>query len=255
MKNQEALKYIWDVVFSNFAFNDLASDRFEVAKDNPQAFVGVAALLTCIGRELIEGPVPGIVIDGADQGVGKSLMSHVLTQVINDQPAMHTYPAKKKGWSDDIKLEKSLNTILLDDTRLAVFDNVSCPLDAPVLEHMLTAYPTINVRRPGQSKVSTHSWRTQLVFNGNNVQMSEDIKARVLVTRLVRHEKAPFDVFALVHKNAKNIREACGTILTSWLESSNRPECGPWASFEAWTKVVPSAIVLAGGPNVLKARG
>jgi hypothetical protein len=54
---------------------------------------------------------------------------------------------------------------------------------------------------------------------------------------------------------AKLIR-ACLVILRAFIvaESKAKSDAGSWGSFEAWSALVPAAILYAGGPNVLELR-
>jgi hypothetical protein len=43
-------------------------------------------------------------------------------------------------------------------------------------------------------------------------------------------------------------------VLRAFFVTEEKPDCGALGSFEAWSEVVPAAIVFAGGPNILNTR-
>lgn len=272
-----ALRYLWTEIACDFPFRGLGeaspadTDRalqYIKALDIPDAFVGVAMLLTVFARPAILGAVPGGLFEAAAQGSGKSLQMHTIAMVATGRPAgVVTFPTRD-GKPDDAELEKVVMGYALNAARIIAFDNVKGTLTGSVLEKVLTAVDTIDGRILGANDQRSLPWSATPMFSGNNLNHSDDVAQRILVSRLVSRREDPRSreattfrhaqlLPAIKARRAKLVRAAL-TVLRGMFcareDGQAVPDCGTWGSFEAWAAIVPPAIAWAGGPNILRAR-
>lgn len=269
-----ALRYLWTELFCDFPYRGLGesdaadsdrSKRFEKAcKQCPDAFVGVAALLSMFARPAIDGSTPGAVFEAAAQGSGKTLQIHAIATVATGRSAgLMTFPTHD-GKVDESELEKILASYALAGARAIAFDNIKGTLGGSALEKAMTAVDSIDLRVLGSSETRTMPWTATIMFSGNNMAMSDDVAQRVLSSRLESEREDPrsrpakefrhAQLLNWVKKHRAKLVRACLVMLRAFVVAEDKPDVGSWGSFEAWSAVVPGAIVYAGGPNVLDLR-
>lgn len=235
---------------------DLFSD-FEFSSPEGNA-LPIAAILTIVARSAIDGSVPAFLIEAAVRGAGKTLCSDVISMVATGRCASRTtFP------EEDEELSKVLSGYALQGAALISLDNVSRPFGGSALDAFLTARDSVDVRTLGQTGQRTVPWIATILATGNNIQIRGDTGRRVLFSRLEPKCERPEDRTGFAHpdlvgfarENRARLVVAALTVLRSYV-CAGRPTTidGTWGSFEGWTSLVPSAIVFAGGPNVLKAR-
>lgn len=276
---REALRYLWTEMACDFPFKGMtepsAADperllQWAKAIDTPDAFIGLAAVLTLLARPAILGAVPGLVFEAASQGSGKSLQMHAVSMIATGRLASTaTYPMKD-GRPDDQELEKVLGAYALSDAAIIAFDNIRGTLGGPAIEQRLTARRESSFRVLGASERRTLPWHALFLFSVNNASMNDDMANRVLVSRVespredprsrprssLRHPELPE---ALEARRDRLVRAAL-VVLRSYVaaredgETSSEIEGDTMGSFEAWSRIVPPAIRWAGGPDILRAR-
>lgn len=266
------LRWIWTNLYGDFPFADVGESspldvgraaQFERARTVPGAFAGLAAILTILARPAILGAVPGIIFEAPTQGSGKSLGMHVVSMVATGRPAgVMTFPMRN-GEPIEEELEKVLSAYALGGASVIAFDNITGNLAGAALDKVLSAVKTIDLRPLGESKVKTMPWSAITLFSGNNMTMSADVARRTMVSRIVSSLESPSKRPAsdFMHPNLLNWIEATRPrlvrslllILRAFWVVQDKPDCGIRGSFEAWSQIIPGAIVYAGGPNVIKA--
>lgn len=271
---ENALRFLWIELFCDYPYVGLGESdpedtdrlaRYEHARTVPDAFIGIAALLTIFARPAINGSVPGFVFEASAQGSGKTKQIHELALVATGRTAgVATFPVRD-GKVDEAELEKVLSSYAIKGSQLIAFDNIKAMITGSALEKALTAVDTIDLRILGASEQRQMPWISVITFSGNNLAMSDDIRQRVLTSRLESSHEDPRsrdpslfrhpDILQWIRDNRGDLIAACLTILQSAVMTGNaRPHCGNWGSFESWATLVPQAIAWAGGPNVLEAR-
>lgn len=274
---RRALQWLWIETACDFPFRGLGESdptadpdrvlRFTKARTITDAFVGIATLLSIFARGAIAGAVPGGLFEAAGQGSGKSLQIHVQAMIATSRAAgVATYPMRD-GKPNEEELEKVLGGYALAGSRIVAFDNIRGLLAGATLEKVLTAVDSVDLRILGASGQHTLPWWAVLLFSGNNMVMSDDVAQRLLVSRLESAWEDPrarpsatfrhADLLGWVKEHRARLVRACLVILRSFLAArasgADVPEPGTRGSFEAWSRIIPGAIVWAGGPNILGA--
>jgi len=268
-----AMRYLWIELFCDFPYFGLGesdpkdtdrSKRYEQACKCPDAFVGICALLSMFARPAIEGSTPGSVFEAASQGSGKTLQIHAISTLATGRSAgLMTFPTHD-GKVDEAELEKILASYALAGTRAIAFDNIKGTLGGSALEKAMTAVDSIDLRVLGSSETRTMPWTAIIMFSGNNMAMSDDVTQRVLCSRLESERDDPRSrpskefrhprLLDWIREHRAKLIRACLVILRAFIVAESKSDAGSWGSFEAWSALVPAAIVYAGGPNVLDLR-
>lgn len=270
-----ALQYLWIEMACDFPFRGMSepstSDpervlQYAKALGIPDAFVGIASLLTIFARPGVLGAVPGGLFEAAGQGSGKSLQMHTIAMIATSRAAgVATFPVRD-GRPNEEELEKILAGYALSGARIIAFDNIRGLLAGGNLEKALTAEDTIDLRVLGSNDQKSMPWPAVMLFSGNNMVMSDDVAQRVLVARIESPREDPRsrpsstyrhpELLAAVKARRARLVRAALVILRAYLAARDAGEDVPVfsrGSFESWARIVPGAIAWAGGPNVLQA--
>jgi Bifunctional DNA primase/polymerase, N-terminal len=249
-----------DELFCDFPYVDAA-----------HAAVPISAILTLLARPAIDGAVPAFVFDASTRGTGKTLQTDAIALVGTGRGAPRKdYPTKSyvtaHGQSvrvNEEELAKVLAAYALRGVQLFCLDNVTCPFGCGALDAVLTASDTVDLRVLGKSEVPTLPWRALVLATGNNFTLAGDTVRRALVSRLESSLENPEgrsdfrhrDLRAWVRANRSPLVVAGLTLLRAYVVAG-RPDMGrpTWGSFEAWSALIPSALVFAGGADPMLAR-
>ena len=222
-------------------------------------YVPIAALLSIMARPAIRGAVPMFVFDAPTPGTGKSMCSDAACIIATGRGAPRgSFPIEKS------ELEKALNAAALAGVSVVGFDNVGdVGLGGDALDKCITAHDTVSFRILGKTEQRSCVWRAVILASGNNVQIVGDTMRRALVARIEAAVERPEDrggfkhdpLLPWVESNRARLVAAALTVLRGYA-AAGMPDVGvkPWGSFEAWGKLVPSAIVWAGGADVMGSR-
>jgi hypothetical protein len=233
---------------------------FPYVKEKEQAHraVPVAAILTLVARPAIQGATPAFVFDASTRGSGKTLQTDAIAMVVSGRPMPRmNYPHQEE------ELEKVLASYALRGAQFFSLDNVTRPFGGGALDRVITARDTVDLRVLGRSEVPTLSWRAVVMATGNNMSIYQDTARRVLLARLEPDDAQPekrtvfthSDLPAWTKRERARLVTAALTILRGYFVAG-RPlqECDRWGSFEEWSRLIPQAIVWAGGANPMLAR-
>ncbi|MFO0751397.1 MAG: hypothetical protein U1F43_37870 [Myxococcota bacterium] len=144
-----------------------------------------------------------------------------------------------------------------------MLDNVVTPFGGGTLDRALTAQDTVELRVLGKSEVPTLRWRALVIATGNNVEVKGDTTRRVVVSRLEPKIDSPEDRTDFRHPDLigwlrgerSRLVAAALTLLRAWhLAGAPVGTCRTWGSFEAWARIIPPALVWAGGADPMGAR-
>jgi putative DNA primase/helicase len=220
----------------------------------PGAYVGIAAALTAMARPAIDGPVPTFVFEASVRGSGKTLQCDVVHLIATGRSAPHAeWPA------DEDEQKKTLNSLALSAAPIIVLDNVKGLLGGATLEGTLTS-ERVSFRVLGTKNTADIPWQSLILASGNNLQLSDDMIRRVLVSRLEPAESDPTtrrglpDLPAIVRSARIELVRDALTVLRTYT-AHGRPDAGAHlATFMSWASLVANAIMFSGGPNVCDAR-
>ncbi len=223
--------------------------------------VPLAAILTVIARPAIRGSVPAFLFDASTRGSGKTLQTDAVAVIGTGRSAARmNYPGGKHA---DEELEKVLASHAIAATSLITFDNIAGGFGGGPLDRCITAEDAVQLRVLGRSEIQTLRWRSVLLGSGNNIVVRGDTTRRVLVSRLEPAEENPetrqnfrhSPLLAWIRSERARLVVAALTILRAFF-LAGRPRCGcaTWGSFEAWSELIPPAIVWAGGADPMLSR-
>jgi hypothetical protein len=239
--------------------DDERDEKGNLKKAGAHKAVPIAHALTIVARAaIVASGIPLFLYDANTRGSGKTLQTDLVAMIATGRPMPRmTYP------HSDEELEKVLAGYALRGATLLCFDNVTRQLGGGPLDKVLTARDLVDLRVLGLNEIPTLVWLAVIAATGNNVQFQADIARRVISGRLesleVRPEaKTDFkrpDLLDHVARNRPSIVVALLTILRAYFVAGC-PDmgCGTSGSFEGWARLIPPAIVYAGGGNVMKAR-
>lgn len=268
----EALSFLWREMYCDFPFAGVDpaepgdKDRhaqYEHARKCAAAFVGIASILTVLARPAIDGAVPGFIFEAATPGSGKSLHMHITSMVTTGRAAgVMTFPMSK-GDPNEEELEKVLSGYALAGSRMIAFDNITGNLCGAALDKVLTAVDTIMLRVLGSPDMRELAWSAVAMFSGNNMTTSPDVAGRTMVSRLVSPLENPRgravtdfrhpELLAWIKGNLPRLLRAAFVVLRAFWCAKVKPDAGIRGSFEAWSRIIPGAIMYCGGPNVIDA--
>lgn len=236
-------------------------EEFPYVKSKKEAHqsVPVAAILTLIARPAILGAVPAFVFNASTRGSGKTLQTDVIAMIVSGRmmPRM-SYPAQEE------ELEKVLGSYAIRGAQFFSLDNINRPFGGDALERVVTARDTVELRVLGENTIPTLSWRAVVFATGNNVDVRRDMVRRTLIARLEPDMAEPEkrtgfkhgDLPAWVKENRGRLVVSALTVLRAYFFAKKPDQgCDHLGSFEEWSRLIPHAIVWAGGKNPMDAQG
>lgn len=216
----------------------------------------VAGLLTMFARSAIDGCTPLFAIDATTPGTGKSRLIDAAVRI-----AHRTDAARTSMPEEDEEMRKRITSLVLEGDPAVCLDNIKKKIAFPSLDAVLTStvWKDRELGKNGtvQAPHTTVWWAT-----GNNLTLGGDLARRTLHVRLQSKVERPEDRTGFKHDpllawvSAERPRLVCAalTLLRAFM-LAGAPYSGPvWGSFEEWSRIVPAAIVWAGGDDPLAAR-
>jgi len=222
--------------------------------------VPVAAILTLVARPAILGSIPAVLFDASTRGSGKTLQTDAIATITTGRGA-----PRMNYTSDDIELEKILAGYALRGSSFICLDNIPAmrPFGGGPMDRVITARDDVELRILGATKIVTLPWRALIMATGNNISFHGDTSRRVLMARLEPTEEKPEqrtkfkheDLLGWIRTQRPRLVSAALLILRAYFRAG-RPDmgCSRWGSFEEWGRLIPNAIVFAGGADPMLAR-
>lgn len=228
--------------------------------DDAARMVPIAAILTVLVRSAILGSCPAFLFDATTRGSGKTLQADAVSAV-----ALGRSAARKSWPRDPDEIGKILAAYAVAGARLVLFDNVPAGVEfgGGDLDQCITARDSVELRVLGKTQMLRLPWGGVIMASGNNLTLGEDTVRRVLIARLESPLENPEERTGFAHPHLfdwimaerPRLVAAALTVLRAFARFNGHVHDGPaWGSFEAWSRLVPGAIVYAGGADVLKAR-
>lgn len=222
--------------------------------------VPVAAIMTLIARPAINGSIPAVLFDASTRGSGKTLQTDAIAMIATGRGA-----PRMNYTIDEVELEKILAGYALKGSSFICLDNVPAmrPFGGGPIDRCITARDEVDLRVLGKSHVPTLPWRALIMATGNNMALFGDTSRRVLMARLEPQEESPErrttfkhqDLLEFIRVQRPRLVGAALLILRAYWRAG-RPDmgCARWGSFEEWSRLIPHAIVFAGGADPMLAR-
>ena len=235
-------------VFADFPYRSPA-DRAAV----------LAAALTLLARPAISGACPAFLVDATTPGSGKTLQADVVAILATGRTtAKMAFPV-----DDDEETEKILGGYALEGAQIVAFDNIAGAFGGGPIDKVLTADDLVKLRILGQSSVPAVRWRAIIFGTGNNITWRGDTHRRVLIPKLEPAVENPEERVGFAHPDLRGwvraerprLVAAALTILRAF-HVAGRPAlgCKVWGSFEAWSELIPRALVFAGAADPMGCR-
>lgn len=215
----------------------------------------LAAILTALQRRLLES-APLFGFTAPVMRSGKSLLSEAVAIIATGAPA----PAMAVS-GDREEIRKGVASILREGHAVINLDNIEHPLGSPDLARAITQ-PEYADRLLGESRLLRLPTNTMWMATGNNLAFRGDLAVRALLCRLdarvERPEERQFsiaDLKAHIARHRPALVAAALTILRAY-HVAGRPDqhLPAWGGFDAWSGLVRSALVWAGGADCCKTR-
>jgi hypothetical protein len=235
---QRALKALQEI-FADFPF---------VADHHRSA--ALAALLSLMGRYLIEGNVPLFAVRATTPGTGKTLLVDAISTLATGRAATRWSPTE-----DEAEDRKRLLTIVLEGDPLVLIDNVTQPLGSAALDSALTG-GYVKDRLLGTNKSATAPFTAVVCATGNNMTFRGDTPRRVVPIDLDANREHPEErddfthphLLAWIRKERSRLVMAALTLLRAF-DVAGRPtppDVKRIGSFEEWSDMIRGALVWAG---------
>ena len=223
----------------------------------------LAAVLTVVAHEAIQGPCPLFFVYANEAGSGKSILTKLVSTITSGENQMSSLAFTPS----EEELNKLLLPVLKNGKPVVVFDNVktSTKFGSPVFDAILTSTHWTG-RKLGSSQTIDVEIRTVLFATGNNPAFSHDILRRIAPIELLSEEENPEDrknfkhgpeykLLDYANRNRPELVNAALTILKGF-HAAGRPKSkqDSWGSFNAFSDLIPAAIEWIGLENPLKAR-
>lgn len=233
---QDALRFL-DALLDEFPFVDEASRS-----------VALSALITPVVRGAV--PVTPMHVTRAPvAGSGKSYIIDLASAINSGERA----PVLSAGKTEE-EMEKRLVGAMLAGQTFISLDNVNGELSGDFL-CQLVERPIISVRPLGQSKPVKIESRASCFATGNNIRLVGDMTRRVLMCSLdpgvERPELREFhdNPFDKVLADRGRYIAAALIVVRAYVAAGCPGQLPALASFEAWSKLVRSALVWLGRPD------
>lgn len=242
-------------VFNDFPFDPSNPDVYKA--------VLISGVLTVLARPMFVN-TPALTIEASTRGSGKTLATDVISMIATGHPASKLSWPGGREWS--VELDKVLASVAVDASPMICFDNikVGAKVGGPALDKVLTCGGRTKFRTLGKTEAPELPWNTIVFMNGNNIVagVQDETRRRVLPCRMVPDCEKPEDRNGFRHpalldwtKQERARLVAAGLTIVRYCIVAKSPTfVEPWGSFEQWSRVIPNAILLAGGPNIMEAR-
>jgi hypothetical protein len=227
--------------------------EFAYVSDGDRLVV-LAAILSLVGRAMIDGPCPAFAFRAPTPGSGKSLQADALSIIGTGRPA-----ARMSAARDEEESRKRITSLAMEGVSAVCVDNVSGSFASDALAAALTG-TSWQDRILGGNTIRTLPLTAVWLITGNNVTFGGDLGRRVLVSDIdakVEHpeDRTGFkypDLRSHVLRRRPSLVKAALTVLRRFVVAG-KPGHGlpPKGSFEAWDAVVRGALLWAGAGDAL----
>jgi Bifunctional DNA primase/polymerase, N-terminal len=215
----------------------------------------LAAMLTPIIKPAIDESAPMGLFDAPQAGTGKSLLCEVIAIIATGRAGkMFSAPLDEDEW------RKVITTVLMSGTSVAIFDNITRPLQNADLCSVLTATTWADRAMKTHHEIALPV-KAVFLASGNNIRLAGDMPRRCYRVRLDAKCSSPYlrtgpkpgtdfeiknlKAWAIEHRG--ELLSALLTLARAWYVAGKpKPKVKPLGSFEAWTITVGGILEYAG---------
>jgi hypothetical protein len=222
--------------------------EFPFVGESDRAHAVALSLLPFI-RELIPGPTPNHVVEGASPGIGKDLLVEVGLGISHpDGIPLTSQATSEEEW------RKRITALLCSGATVMFVDNLTTPLDSGTVAACLTA-PVWTDRLLGRSEMMTIPMTCLWVMTGNNPVLSLELVRRSIRIRLDPKCQRPWLREGFRHPNLHQWAKAhqgeliwaCLVLIQSWIAAGKPIFHGKGlGKFEQWSQVMGGILDHAG---------
>lgn len=243
-----------DAILAVKVLTDLLCDAL-FADAEVDLAAAMAAIITPIVRTAIDGCVPAFVFEAATPRIGKSELVNFTSLILTGKTA------KVQAPRSDMEMEKRITGHVRAGDAMITFDNGVKPIGGPAIEAAVTSR-TWTGRILCSNKMYTGPMETTVYFTGNHVTYHIDMLDRVvpihLTTELENASERPLkrpNAQQWILANRGQLIAAAVTICRAYmLAGSPDMNLKPMRGFDAWSRVVRSALVWSGTADPLHRR-
>lgn len=231
----DALNELFAYVFHDFPFNDGDETNGQASRAH-----FLCMMLQPIVRDLIDGSTPMYMIDKPSAGTGASLLVGSGMEISTGRTIGTTAMSSEKE-----EVRKSISSNLASGKSIIFFDNVNEPLASQDIANLATG-KVWEDRMLGSTEMIQIKNNMQVIFAGNNIEVTDEIMRRMLLIKLDYKddptEKREFKVDNLetyVSENKVDLFANLLTIVNYWISQGAPKWKGtPLASFEKYCAVM-----------------
>ncbi|WP_066634459.1 phage NrS-1 polymerase family protein [Desulfolucanica intricata] len=215
----------------------------------------LAAIITPVLREFINGCVPLLLIDKPLQGTGASLLADIISIIATGESSYMTTAPEGKNREEEWR--KRITSILLEGRLITVIDNVEECLKSATLCAALTSKKWED-RLLGTNKNAYLEHRTCWFATGNNIRLAGDMPRRCYLVRMDAQTAKPWErdtrqfkypnLVQHVKQNRGALLAAIYTIARAWI-NAGRPaavKAPIMGSFEEWRNTIGGILEFVG---------
>jgi hypothetical protein len=228
--------------------NDLLKD-FPFVNERSKASV-IAGMLTMFCATMLSARAcrPGFLFVANAPGAGKTLLVKLIVLPVCGSCELQTLPRKEET-------KKVLDTLAIEASLYAVFDNIRGTVQSEAVESFITA-ATWGGRPLGESTKFSVENVTTVFLTANQAKTSDDMAERVLFVELFIQEADNRDriiprvideTFLIEPKRRSQILSALCALVRAWDLLDGKPEPpAPMQRFEEWSRIVAGVVMAAG---------
>jgi putative DNA primase/helicase len=237
---------------------EAAKKLLELVKDFPfkegHKYAWLAALLTVLGRFLIDGPVPVFMFEANTSGAGKTLLADLIALILTGRHMTRT-----GYYHDPVEMDKQIVATCLAGDLVVLFDNVDNggEFGNSALDRATTGR-TYRGRILGKSEMTPDlDLNTVFFCSGNNINLCGDIVRRIVPCRLESplerpEERNDFTIKDLAAHTLKHrVELVCAglTIVKGFLQAERTDQKLAPMDFPAWSNLIRSSVKWATGED------
>ncbi|GFO81971.1 MAG: hypothetical protein A49_15980 [Methyloceanibacter sp.] len=206
----------------------------------------IGALLTALLVMHFPGGHPGVVLNGNQPSLGKTLAANLTSLIVGDKDVESvTYT------QNDEEFEKQIATQVDRGALVILIDNIKANVESAVLERAITS-KVLTFRRLGKTEAITMPNTTLFFLTVNNGLMSRDLATRCMPINLYYEGPAEqreftnpdLEEYAVANRQAI-LAELVGMV-ARWVEAGRPDGKGYRGRFNRWAKTIGGVLAVSG---------